>query len=518
MEKLEKHVYTHQLKKEGFNVAAIARKCGLSRTTVYSYLDMDFEQVKELVDELKTRQRKLDPYQDQIIQWLREHPDLSASQMADWLEEKCSFKDIGESTVRTYIRELRERYHIPKTLSPRTFEALEELPKGKQMQVDFGEIKVKDKEWKWVKLYVIAFVLSHSRYKYAEWQDRPFTTRDVLRSHENAFEYIGGMTEEIVYDQDKLMTVSENGGDLILTEAFQLYRQTRGFQVYLCRKADPQSKGKIENVVKFIKGNFAKNRIFYQIETWNEQCLAWLKRKGNYQVHNTIKKRPVEVFALEKPHLRKVSSLLSFESHTGASITRMVHKDNIIKLYANRYSVPLGTYHTQGDNTVYVEIVEHQVFIRKTPVGEPIAVHPFSYGKGQLIKNTNHARDRSKGIPELLATVKEPFEDQEKIRVFLEKIQARYPRYIRDQCQILQRAMKTNEPWVQQALDICMEKNRWSANDFQDVIQHLAKTGGRDERKETIEIPLTKTRTSNAWMKEKATVRDLKGYIKILGG
>ncbi|WP_449366252.1 DDE-type integrase/transposase/recombinase, partial [Virgibacillus sediminis] len=186
-----------------------------------------------------------------ILDWLREHPDLSASQISDWLEERCGFREIGESTVRSYVRELRSQYHIPKIMHKRHFEAIQELPIGKQMQVDFGELKVKVTDGRTMKVYVIAFVLSHSRYKYAEWQERPFTTRDVLRCHENAFEYFGGITEEIVYDQDKLMTVSENGGDLILTEEFQAYKQNRDFRVYLCRKADPESKGKIENVVKF---------------------------------------------------------------------------------------------------------------------------------------------------------------------------------------------------------------------------------------------------------------------------
>src|SRR5690625_6346982 len=75
------------------------------------------------------------------------------------------------------------------------------------MQVDFGETTVETTEKSKQKLYGIAFVLSHSRYKYAEWQDRPFTTRDVLRCHENAFQFYGGKTDEIVYDQDKLMSV-----------------------------------------------------------------------------------------------------------------------------------------------------------------------------------------------------------------------------------------------------------------------------------------------------------------------
>lgn len=418
--KIELIVEVYQLKKQGFNVSAIARKCSLSRNTVYAYLEMDLKDAYEWVDDLKTRKRKLDPYQDQILGWLKEHPDLSASQISDWLEERCSFKDIGESTVRTYVRELREKYHIPKTVNFRSYEAVEELPKGKQIQVDFGEMRIKTYEGKVIKIYVIAFVLSHSRFKYAEWQDRPFTTRDVLRSHENAFDYYGGITEEIVYDQDKLMTVSENGGDIIYTEEFQSYRQQRGFRIYLCRAADPESKGKVENVVKFIKRNFAKNRVFHQIETWNEQCLAWLERKGNYQVHNTTKKRPVEVFALEKPHLRKVSSLLSFESNHGLSITRTVHKDNIIKYQSNRYSVPLGTHKPQGDNTVYVRTERDELIIEKTPGGVTLAIHPLSRGKGQLIKNRDHSRDRSTGIKAFIETVKMPFEDKEKIHVFLE--------------------------------------------------------------------------------------------------
>lgn len=38
-----------------------------------------------------------------------------------------------------------------------------------------------------------------------------------------------------------------------------------------CRKADPESKGKIENVVGFIKHNYAKHRVFHNIDSRNEQ-------------------------------------------------------------------------------------------------------------------------------------------------------------------------------------------------------------------------------------------------------
>jgi transposase len=102
---------------------------------------------------------------------------------------------------------------------------------GQQMQVDFGQIRVRTTEEKDKRLYFICFVLAHSRYKYVEWLDRPFKAADLIRMHENAFRYFGGRTVEIVYDQDRLLAVSENAGDLIKTTEFTKYQQTRNFKV-----------------------------------------------------------------------------------------------------------------------------------------------------------------------------------------------------------------------------------------------------------------------------------------------
>ena len=244
MEKLLVYVQIHQLKEQGFKVSAIAKKLEISRNTVYKYLDMTFEEATEWVNSLPNRRKKLDPYRDQILGWLKEHPDLSSSQIEDRLKEKNPSIKIGGSTVRLFVKELREIHHIPRIVYVRDHEAVEELPMGQQAQVDWGEITVKNVEKKDVKVYFITFVLSHSRYKYVEWQGRPFTTRDTIRCHENALIYFGGMPEEFVYDQDHLVTVSENAGDIILTSEFQAYKAQRKFRLYLCRKADPQSKGK----------------------------------------------------------------------------------------------------------------------------------------------------------------------------------------------------------------------------------------------------------------------------------
>lgn len=199
----------HQLIKKGFSKTKVAEKLGISRSTVHRYLKRNPSDMSEWVESLQTRSKKLDPYKELILSWLKEHPDMSAAQVEDWLKEKYEGIEVGESTVRSYVRNLREEFKIKKETSTRIYEAIPDSPMGEQIQVDFGHTKQKAVDNKEIKLNFIAFVLSNSRYKYQEWLDRPFTTQDVIKAHENAFRWFGGIPSELVYDQDSLIVVSE---------------------------------------------------------------------------------------------------------------------------------------------------------------------------------------------------------------------------------------------------------------------------------------------------------------------
>jgi len=223
-----------QLQELGFSKSKIAKKLGVARGTVNHYLKKDPEEMSLWLSSTKRRTKKLDKYRDKILGWLREHPDLSSAQIADWLDERYPTFKIGESTVRRYVREMRKEYNIPKTTHKGVYEAVPDLPLGFQAQVDFGQTWQKNEQGQSVKLYVVAFVLSNSRYKYMEWLDHPFTTIDLIEAHKNAFHAFGGKPKEIVYDQDNIIIVSENNGDIIYTKQFEAYRREETFQVEYC--------------------------------------------------------------------------------------------------------------------------------------------------------------------------------------------------------------------------------------------------------------------------------------------
>ena len=158
----------------------------------------------------------------------------------------------------------------------------------------------------------------------------------------------------------------------------------------MCRKADPESKGKIESVIKYVKNNFAKHRIYQGLDSWNESAWHWLERTGNFKYHNTTKKRPVEVFTLDIQHLRPVSAPIATfsdcDNQYALSITRSVRKDNTIWYKSNRYSVPTGTFNKMKQ--VYVEENNEKLLIRDIETNSIIAQHNLSLGKGSIIQDS----------------------------------------------------------------------------------------------------------------------------------
>src|SRR5690606_6537634 len=114
--------------------------------------------------------------------------------------------------------------------SGRDFQMIAELPYGQQAQVDFGFYNMRTTDGKTKTVQFFCLVLSRSRFKYVVFTDTPYTSETVIKAHEKAFEYIGGMPQEVVYDQDRLFLVNENLGELMLTERFRSYVSQRSFK------------------------------------------------------------------------------------------------------------------------------------------------------------------------------------------------------------------------------------------------------------------------------------------------
>ena len=452
-----------KLKEQGLNQSQISRQTGLDRSTVRKYLQMSEEEFHSWVNTPKRMPLKLRNYIEFVKKELEKCPTFSAAQIEDHLREHFSdFPQVHSKTIYNLVQMVRKQYNIPKPKleQERIFEKLPEPPYGKQAQVDFGQSWMRTKTGKRQKIYFFVMVLSRSRYKYVYFSKKPFRGESAVKSHDFAFEYFQGVPQEILYDQDSLFIHSENLGDYLLTTKFDNYCKTQSFKPVFCRKSDPQSKGKVENVVKYIKQNFIRGREFVNIDVLQQQALSWLERTANKKVHSSTKKIPQQCWEEEKKHLLPLK-----HKKTNNQTERKLHnvrKDNTIVYKSNYYSLPAGTYKDQGTQ-VYLEEKDGYIYLYSKE-NEFITKHKKSLGKGEYIRNTDHRRIKSKTLAQMQEQVLKLLGKNKIAEEFLEKLHKDKPRYYRDN---LQELLKHNLDYEQEIIDesllFCIENKQYNA-------------------------------------------------------
>jgi transposase len=458
-----------ELFEKKYKVTQISRETGKDPKTVRKYLRMSEETFQQMLLRLQHRQKKLKPYEPFIKERLEGCPDCSAAQIDDWLKENYPdiFK-VASKTVFNYVGYVRKRYNIPKLQgSCRQYQQVEQLPYGQQAQVDFGQFIMMNGEGSRKKVYFMTMVLSRSRHKYVRFTLNPITTRFVVESMDEGFAFFEGVTEEVVFDQDCTLLKDENHGDLLLTEEFSRYVQQRKFKLHFCRKADPESKGKVENVVKYVKQNFLRGRMFTTIDVLNEQSLGWLARTGNAKEHSSIRRIPCQEWLIEKAFL---TPFTGFVPLTESETTYHVRKDNVISFKGNQYDVPIGTYQGPGTKVV-VKVKERSLEIYDQD-SRLLTHHAIAFGKGRTVRNTNNLRDTSQKVQHLIEEVSALFSNQSLATMFLEHIRKEKPRYVRDQMMLIKKETIISDTSLAfKALEYCQKNRLYSATEFCDVLR-----------------------------------------------
>jgi len=471
----------------GYSKRQCALELELDKKTVGKYWDMSDDEYTQYKVASKQRTRTLTRYRDFIVARLESYPQITSAIIDDNLREEYG-DDFPASyrSVRLYVAELREELGLPKPLKIRQFCAVEETPLGFQAQVDLGEKMMTDVYGKKVRIYIFAMVLSASRMKFVCFGDKPFTAADFVEAHDLAFRYFGGRPIEIVYDQDRVMAVSENAGDILYTKIFEDYKQYIGFSVRLCRGADPQSKGKIEKVIGYIKNNFLACRKFQGLSDLNSSGLRWLDRTANNSIHETTKMVPKRAFVEEQKCLIPAPTL-------AAPIppkTAVVRRDNVVNFRQNRYAVPHGTYAPGRSARIVADEEKGVVSFYDTQTDELLAQHPIHYGKGKLISLPRNAeRFRQTKHEPLKTSVLTHFSDVPGGEEYVTKITDKYPRYVSDQLRIIRKMQeKYKKDELSQALAYCLERDLISANDFRDTLEYFRKAAPPISLRE-VELP-----------------------------
>jgi transposase len=381
-----------ELHQKGWTQTAISEETGFDRKTIRKYINQN--QLPKRKGDKKSKGSKLDDYKEYLLKRLKE----GTTNCVVLLEEIQGMGYDGQMTIlREFISPFREK---PNKQSSIRFET----PPGKQAQMDWGELGEHEIDGKKQKLYVFVIVLGYSRMKYMEITTT-MNMEQLMKCHMNAFSYFNGVPSQILYDNMKTVVIKHSPTEIRFNRKFEEFLAYYGIVPKACKPARPQSKGKVESAVGYVKKNFMQRKLEPSLVKMNESLIEWLDKIANKKPNQTTKESPFERFEVEQEKLLNWNQRPLFPMSRWT--TTRVDKQGYISYENKLYSVP---YRFKGAEVKIKETLEHHIEVYYEL--DCIATHPMINGNTKSIAQLKHykenKKEETKVTPKGLATGHNP--------------------------------------------------------------------------------------------------------------
>ena len=352
-----------RLKGLGWGIKRIARELGCSHMTVRHYV----AQGGWLPYRGGDRRRVLAGLEDWVAERFRRHAGNADVVRQELLAEKGLKLSLrtGERAVAALRRELEAEARATIRF---------ETPPGKQLQIDFGERRVLI-GGESVKVYLFVATLGYSRRVYVR-AFRNERQESWFAGLEGAFGHFGGVTEEVLFDNDRGLVVRHDRatGEVELNARLHAFARHWRFRPRACAPYRVRTKGKDERGVGYVKKNAIAGRTFETWSAFEAHLEEWTREIADQRVHGTTGEVPVERFRrAEARALQPIAGIPPFA--VARELVRKVQGDCAIEVDGNAYSVP---WRLIGES-VRVTLADGQ--LRVTHAGQEVAVHQRCTGR-----------------------------------------------------------------------------------------------------------------------------------------
>lgn len=290
---------------QGMSQRAIAKQLGISRNTVKKYLQGDFDEPHYATR--KTGISKLEAFKPYLHSRLAKAAPIHLSAVVLLREIKEQGYTGEISLLRQYL------YQYRGSVEPQPIIRFE-TEAGKQMQVDWGQMRGGKSP-----LHAFVAVLGFSRALFVAITDN-MRYETLQACHRQAFEYFQGIPQQVWYDNMKTVVIERDAygeGKHRFNQCFYQFSKEMGFIPKLCKPYRPQTKGKVERMVRYVRDNFYQplaTKLFaleltLDVETANVEVINWLNTVANQRIHDTIKVKPADRLKEEQAYLQPLPPL-----------------------------------------------------------------------------------------------------------------------------------------------------------------------------------------------------------------
>jgi transposase len=365
----------YYLKQKGWSNVQIAEFTGHHRDTIAKVLKEDLDQKPKKRD----RKSAASIFDAQIQEWLDQ--GLTVVRMFELARADQEHPYTGSETAfYDHVRKLRRRAGQP---NPHDVAIRFEGMPGEYLQIDWGEVRnlaIANPGTTQTR-YFFAARLKYSRYMFVRFQ-HDMQEETFLRSLIECFQVIGGVPWVVVTDNLKTAVLGRDASNRpIWNPAYQKLAAEFKFLPDACAPASGNQKGSVENLVKFVKGNFLPGRSFHDDTDLAEQCQQWLIQVNTQRESDATGEFPEVRLAEEQ---RKFGRLPVYASDYGFYDCVVVNRESMVTIETNHYSVPA---HLVGKAlTARIHVDSVQLFDDQ----ELVATHARSSGHQERIMTPAH--------------------------------------------------------------------------------------------------------------------------------
>ncbi len=356
--------------RDGLNKSQIAERLGMSRTTVYELL----RRTSPPAYVRKPMPSLLDGFRDEIRAMLRDDPDVAATVILERLR-RAGFEG-GISILRDFVRQVR-----PEFAAAQAFQRTTYLP-GEIGQVDWWHLPVEVPVGKDARRGVYGLVVTlpasaaHA-VTFTLAKDVAAFCAAVLR----CLEGLGGVPEQLVFDNDTSIVASRSGGTARLhPEVVALFGQL-AVKGVAAPVRTPEFKGQVERTIHYLEHSFLPLREFTCLADLQTQHDRWAAEVAWRRHHRRVDAVVADAHRVEAGWLRPLPT-------PPPDVTRKlelrVSKDGFVRAGGVDYSVPPGLAGRRVQATLSLE----RVVLRLE--GRVIADHARSWAPADVVADPVH--------------------------------------------------------------------------------------------------------------------------------
>jgi hypothetical protein len=187
----------------------------------------------------------------------------------------------------------------------------------------------------------------------------------------------------------KTVVIKHSPKEIGFNLRFEEFLAYYGIVPKACKPARPQTKGKVESAVGYLKKNFLQRKQEPSLLKMNDSLLVWLDKVANKKPNQTTKESPLKRFDNEQEHLLNWNQRPMFPINKWTELT--VNHQGFIDYEGKLYSVPMRY---KGIKVKVKQTLDHHIEIYCDL--ECIASHPLITGRTESLSQLEHYKEKEK--------------------------------------------------------------------------------------------------------------------------